>query len=48
MADARPLAELLPGACFTMQPDVAARAGRMKGTARDFAAHPEHLLSDLL
>jgi hypothetical protein len=47
MADARPLAELLPGACFTMQPDTAARAGRMKGTARDFADHPELLLSDL-
>lgn len=47
MADARPLAELLPGACFTMQPDTAARAARMKGTAKDFADHPELLLSDL-
>lgn len=46
MTDARPLAELLPGACFTMQPETAARAGRMKGTARDFAAHPELLLAD--
>jgi hypothetical protein len=47
MANAAPLAELLPGACFTMQPDTAARAGRMRGTARDFAAHPERLLADL-
>ncbi|MEY2476172.1 MAG: hypothetical protein QOG87_1487 [Actinomycetota bacterium] len=47
MVDARPLAELLPGACFTMQPDIAARAARMTGTARDFAARPDLLLADL-
>ncbi len=47
MADARPLAELLPGACFTMQPETAARAARMTGTARDFAARPDLLLADL-
>ena len=45
MENALPLAELLPGACFTMQPDTAARAGRMKATARDFSETPELLLA---
>ena len=45
MENALPLAELLPGACFTMQPDTAGRAARMKATARDFSETPERLLA---
>ena len=45
MENAVPLAELLPGACFTMQPDIAPAAARMKATARDFSKHPELLLA---
>jgi hypothetical protein len=48
--DGVPVAEQLPpimgGVCYTMQPGVVDVAFRHVGSIRDFAAHPEHLLTN--
>lgn len=47
METAAELAPSLPVTpCFTFQPDVVNRSHRMRGTARDFTAAPDDLLSD--
>ncbi len=40
------LADLMTGVCYTMQPEVMPGARREIGSIRDFADHPEALLSD--
>jgi hypothetical protein len=40
------LSELMTGVCYTMQPEVMLGARRELGSIRDFADHPDALLSD--